>query len=101
MATILTLKQIREQAEVHLFSSMLAPSHSQSYDDDTLGSSKLDGETYLTIIQALAYTIPENGGAQIGQVLADKANVLTQSLQNLPQGAAQIHDHQLSYICFW
>ena len=104
------MTKIREHAEELLFSSMITPNSSRFSHDDTLGLSKLNGQRYLSIIQALAYTIPESGSLQIGQILSEKMSVLAQSLQSPPpqpdtDHAEHLndneHNQQLNYISFW
>ena len=106
----LTRSQIREQAEEHLFSSMLTLNPSQSYNDDALELSKRDGEIYLSIIKALAYTILDKGAPQIGQIMTDKMNALAQSLQHFTLSTKSRHSSELTtnkhdqcflYDCFW
>ncbi len=104
------IAKIREQAEEHLLSTMSILNSTQSYDDENLGSSKLNPGIYLSIIQALAYSVPEGGALQMGPVLADKMNILVQALQHQPPKSEQQqsenltnveHEQHLSYICFW
>jgi len=89
---------------------MLAITASEPHDDDVLAQSKLAGETYLSIVQALAYTIPKSGAPQVGQILADKMNSLTQSLEHQSprsnsrspsQIAPDKLNQQYNYNCFW
>lgn len=79
-------------------------------DHHTLTTSQSDGTLHLSIIQALAYTIPEYCTQNIGQLLADKFADLVQWLRNLPPANGNPHarteaalemDTQLSYISFW
>ncbi len=101
--------KIREQAEEHLFNSMLSPNPAQPYGNDSLTTSISNGAKYISIIEALAYTIPEAGAPQIGQQLAEKMSNLVQWLQSQPppttyrqpSDGENDHNQPLAYIYFW
>ncbi|KAE8415119.1 mediator of RNA polymerase II transcription subunit 12 [Aspergillus pseudocaelatus] len=74
------IRQIRERAERALFSIPLFEEHLEAHGPSATAKSLETAKLYLTIIEKLAYSVPEAGVQSVAPVLVEKMDLLLHRL---------------------